>query len=176
MCSSDLVLAKLGASQAALETEWGKHAPNNNYFGIKGPGSSFATKEVVDGRTVGTRASFRGYPSMQSSANDYVRLMASSPRYKNVYNASTPEKAFLAQGSSGYATDPRYGAKLARISEIGSSAPSNVVASSRSGMDNVVVHPTRPVSLPQKSAGVAPPAYHYMPKAASAPPRNSPHP
>lgn len=32
------VLAELGARQAALETGWGRSAPNNNYFGIKGKG------------------------------------------------------------------------------------------------------------------------------------------
>lgn len=109
------VLARVGAAQSSLETGGGRHAPNNNYFGIKGPGGSFATMEVVNGRPVNTKASFRGYPTMQHSADDFVRLMSSSPRYKGVFTADTPEKAISAQARSGYATDPSYGTKLALI-------------------------------------------------------------
>lgn len=122
------ILAQLGAAQSSLETGGGRHAPNNNYFGIKGPGGSYATTEVVNGRPVSTRASFRGYPSMQDSANDFVRLISNSPRYRGVLNADTLGGAIAAQARSGYATDPNYGAKLAQIASkntgVNYSAPS----------------------------------------------------
>ena len=48
-------------SQSALETGWGKSAPNNNYFGVKGPGEGQKTLEMINGRMQPTTASFRTY-------------------------------------------------------------------------------------------------------------------
>ncbi|MBO8085920.1 MAG: hypothetical protein J7D61_07760 [Marichromatium sp.] len=41
------VLAQLGARQAALETGWGQHAPNNNFYGIKASGGGERPQEVA---------------------------------------------------------------------------------------------------------------------------------
>jgi hypothetical protein len=43
-------LAELGARQSALETGWGKHAPGNNFYGIKG---SQRAQQPVDARMAG---------------------------------------------------------------------------------------------------------------------------
>lgn len=106
--------ARVVAAQAALESRYGKSAPGNNYFGIKGPGQNLATKEVVNGRTVGVNASFRAYPDMESSVLDYGRLMERD-RYSGIRSGATLQEQINALGKSGYATDPRYGDKVASI-------------------------------------------------------------
>jgi flagellum-specific peptidoglycan hydrolase FlgJ len=108
-------IARLGAAQAANESGYGRHAPNNNYFGIKGPGGQQTTQEFVNGRWVTTQANFRGYGSLEESAADYVRFLRENPRYRGVLAAKTADEAIAAQGQTGYATDPAYGAKLAAI-------------------------------------------------------------
>jgi flagellum-specific peptidoglycan hydrolase FlgJ len=113
-------IARLGAAQSALETGYGKKAPGNNYFGIKGGGGpTLATEEVIDGKRVKTRASFRQYGSMQESADDYIRFLIENPRYKAVLSAKNAEEAIAAQARTGYATDPDYGKKLSDINRRG---------------------------------------------------------
>lgn len=108
-------IAHLGAAQAAQETGYGKSAPGNNYFGIKGPGQVLRTSESVNGELVPTRASFKQYGSMADSASGYLDFLSSNPRYRDVLNARTPQEAIALQGKTGYATDPNYGTALANI-------------------------------------------------------------
>lgn len=108
-------LARLGAAQASNESGFGKHAPNNNFFGIKGGGSSQATQEFVGGKMVDTKANFRGYASLEDSASDYVTFLRKNSRYGGVLAAKNSADAIHAQGQTGYATDPNYEAKLAAI-------------------------------------------------------------
>lgn len=108
-------VARLGASQASLETGYGKHAPGHNYFGIKGKGSTQQTKEFINGKWVTINDSFRGYGSMEESADDYIKFLQTNKRYKGVLAAKTAEEAIAAQGKTGYATDPNYAQKLASI-------------------------------------------------------------
>jgi hypothetical protein len=111
------VLARLGAAQSTLETGGGKHlGSGNNYFGIKGgDGPAIGTQEVINGRTVNIKDHFRSYPSMQASADDYVKFVHQHKNYAGVINANTPQEAIRAQAHSGYATDPRYFQKLTSI-------------------------------------------------------------
>ncbi len=112
------IIAMIGAAQSSLETGFGKHAPNNNYFGIKGPnfkGAKQTTKEVVNGKWVTTSDSFRGYSNFEESATDYVRFLMTNRSYKPLLAASTIPAAVQALQSSGYATDPGYGTKVLRI-------------------------------------------------------------
>lgn len=106
-------------AQAALESGWGKSAPNNNYFGVKshgkGGGATMATKEVVNGKTVTENASFRQYESPEDSVRGYGEFLMENPRYKPMREATSLEDQVRALGRSGYATDPAYADKIYSI-------------------------------------------------------------
>ena len=110
---------RLVIAQAAQETGWGKHAPGNNYFGIKShgkPGGNvMATKEVIGGKTVGISDSFRGYGSMGDSADGYASFLTENPRYKPMLAAGDLAGQLAALGKSGYATDPNYAQSVGSI-------------------------------------------------------------
>lgn len=119
-------VARLGASQSALETGYGKHtAGGNNYFGIKGSktnsGDAVSTQEFdpKTGKMVTIKDSFRKYGSMEESAADYIKFLQENKRYKEVLASKTVEEAILAQGKTGYATDPNYANKLSLIDKRG---------------------------------------------------------
>jgi flagellar protein FlgJ len=116
-------------AQAALETGWGQRMPRNaggassfNLFGIKagddwvGARASADTMEVVGGVATPRRTAFRAYGSIEESVNDFAKLLASSPRYKEALAAGGDTQAYVAGiGKSGYATDPEYANKLSQI-------------------------------------------------------------
>lgn len=120
--------ARALVAQAALETGWGKRhirqsdgSTSHNLFGIKATGWSgqrveAGTHEYVDGVRRNETASFRAYSSPAESFADYVRLLKTSPRYQQALQAGTDVQGF-ARGlqRAGYATDPRYAAKIAAI-------------------------------------------------------------
>ena len=103
-------------AQAALETGYGKSAPNFNLFGIRGAGSTQQTKEFVDGKMVSMPQNFRAYENAQQSFDDYAKLMSGS-RYKGVRSGKTLQDQIKALQASGYATDPNYGAKIMQIAQ-----------------------------------------------------------
>jgi len=109
------VIAQLGAAQSCLETGYGQHHPDNNYFGIKGKGNINETKEFINGKWVTISAAFQGYINMNDSALGYVEFLIKNPRYHNVLNAANIDAAITAIGQSGYATDPHYTTKLHQI-------------------------------------------------------------
>ena len=121
------VPARFIAAQAALESNWGKNeirgadgSQSYNLFGIKaGPGWSgksvdATTTEYVNGKATKTTEKFRAYDSYGEAFQDYARLLKS--RYRNAIAAGGDARQF-AQGlqQGGYATDPQYAAKIARI-------------------------------------------------------------
>lgn len=121
-------------AQAALETGWGKSAPNNNYFGIKSHGKSggetFSTKEVINGKTVTIQDSFRSFESPEDSVRGYGSFLMENPRYKAMREGGSLEEQVRLLGRSGYATDPKYADKiysiatgLPPISELGEVSP-----------------------------------------------------
>ena len=119
-------VARLGASQSALETGYGKStAGGNNYFGIKGSknnsGEAVSTQEwdPKQGKMVTIKDTFRKYNSMEESAADYIKFLQENKRYKDVLAAKSAEEAIAAQGRTGYATDPDYAKKLAAINARG---------------------------------------------------------
>jgi len=122
-----VVIARLGAAQSSLETGYGKSAPGNNFFGVKGPGQTQRTQEVINGQRVTINDSFRAYNSLEDSANDYVRFLRENPRYAKVVAAKSPDEAIAYQGRSGYATDPNYGPSLASIHSKYSNRPAAMV-------------------------------------------------
>ncbi|AMO93938.1 flagellar rod assembly protein/muramidase FlgJ [Collimonas fungivorans] len=120
---SQLILA-----QAALESGWGKReikgadgSSSHNLFGIKagkgwkGPVVQAVTTEYVDGLPQQTTAPFRAYASYEEAFSDYARFLAGNPRYAQVLATRDPAEAAHGLQRAGYATDPQYGEKLARI-------------------------------------------------------------
>ncbi len=116
-------------SQSALETGWGKKeitavdgTPSNNLFGIKagagwkGALAEVMTTEYIDGKAQKVMQRFRAYASHAESFADYAKLMVESPRYRGVVAAGADAAGF-AKGlqRAGYATDPAYADKLARV-------------------------------------------------------------
>ena len=123
------VAPELVAAHAALESGWGQRpipgangASSHNLFGIKASGSwngavaETPTTEYVGGAAVKTSARFRAYPDPASAFRDYAQMLLDNPRYRGAIGAGSDANAF-AQGlaKGGYATDPAYAAKLARL-------------------------------------------------------------
>jgi peptidoglycan hydrolase FlgJ len=116
-------------AQAALETGWGQRMPrnadgssSNNLFGVKagdewrGARAAADTVEVSNGVASTRRTAFRAYGSIEESVNDFAKLLASSPRYREALSAGNDAQAYIASmGKSGYATDPEYANKLNQI-------------------------------------------------------------
>ena len=108
-------------AQAALESGWGRHVKANAYFGIKSHGTSgattrFKTTEFTSGKATSLSDSFRAYASFKEAAEDYGKFLTSNPRYKSAFlYANDPLKFADQLQIAGYATDPRYAAKLKAI-------------------------------------------------------------
>lgn len=123
------VAPELVQAHAALESGWGQRplrveggASSHNLFGIKagprwnGATGDSTTTEYVNGAALTTRERFRAYPDAASAFQDYARVLLENPRYRAALNTGNDAQAFaqgLARG--GYATDPDYASKLARI-------------------------------------------------------------
>lgn len=91
-------LAELGWRQAALETGWGRSAPNNNYFGIKGRGRDRSGR-AVDPRTASTTGNGPAVSphTLPDRAGGLGQAPGSAdPRYQRFMQQSDPNK--LAQG------------------------------------------------------------------------------
>lgn len=121
------VPARFIAAQAALESNWGRNeirsadgTPSHNLFGIKagrgwtGKTVDAATTEYTNGTAARTTEKFRAYDSYAEGFLDYAQLLKN--RYKAAVAAGDNPQQFargLQQG--GYATDPNYADKIARI-------------------------------------------------------------
>ncbi len=117
---------KVMVAQAALETGWGKHLMRkgaqiaNNFYGIKaGSRKTNTTRansyEYVNGKKVMVNSSFRAYDSIESSMEDYAKLITENKRYDKVKNAASADSYFEELQKAGYATDPKYADKLKNI-------------------------------------------------------------
>lgn len=118
--------------QAALESAWGKREirdaqGNNSYnlFGIKA-GKSWdgavvesLTTEYVNGMAQKKAELFRAYDSYADSFRDYASLLKNNPRYGAIFagDGVQTDAAKFARTlqQAGYATDPAYASKLARV-------------------------------------------------------------
>ncbi len=120
--------ARFLVAQAALETGWGKYelknadgSPSHNLFNIKagrrwsGDTVSTSTTEFVNGSASRESARFRAYGSYAESFRDYARLIVDNPRYAAVVGQNDATAFARGLQSAGYATDPLYADKLARI-------------------------------------------------------------
>lgn len=79
--------ASILIAQAALESGWGLSVKDNAYFGIKshnskGAATVFTTSEVINGKKVTIKDSFRAYANFGESAEDYGNFLSTQPRYK----------------------------------------------------------------------------------------------
>ena len=75
-----------------------------------------ATTEYEQGEAQSRTESFRAYAGPAQSFDDLARLLLTSPRYRAALGTGADAAAYgqaLQQG--GYATDPAYAAKLARV-------------------------------------------------------------
>ncbi|HCJ7370012.1 TPA: glycoside hydrolase family 73 protein [Enterobacter hormaechei subsp. xiangfangensis] len=117
------VPASVLLAQSALESGWGKHVKNNAYFGIKGKSptgnsTSFGTTEVIDGKVIHIKDTFRAYADYAESADDYGRFLNENKRYKPAFIHTTEPNQFITEiAKAGYATDPDYAPKLIRLME-----------------------------------------------------------
>ncbi|WP_158589217.1 glycoside hydrolase family 73 protein [Atopobacter sp. AH10] len=121
--------ASVGLAQAALESDFGSSGlaqKYNNLFGIKaGPNEPqvlLETKEYENGEWIEIKAPFRVYKSKEDCLWAHVRLLQNGTtwnanQYQAVFLAQTVEEQVQALGSSGYATDPDYTAKLKEMIE-----------------------------------------------------------
>jgi hypothetical protein len=142
-CRATQVPASVTLAQAALESGWGRHAPGNNFFGIKagrswtGQRQLLRTREVhADGdrnrhpypeiisitpRSDGrfdwvVRDHFRAYPSALESFNDHGNLLRNSARYRTAFQFSNNGIRFAEEiARAGYATAPNYAASLTSL-------------------------------------------------------------
>lgn len=125
--------------QAALETGWGRAEPKRadgqpsyNLFGIKagrnwtGEVAEATTTEYVDGVARQRVERFRAYGSYAEAFRDYASLLSSNPRYASVLGATDAVSFAGGLQRGGYATDPAYADKLARV--IGGLAAQGVLA------------------------------------------------
>jgi flagellar protein FlgJ len=115
-------------AHSALESGWGRHeirnadgSPSFNVFGIKagrnwsGATVEVATTEFVNGVAQAERGTFRAYASYAEAFRDYAELLTSKPRYAGVLGQQDGVQFARSLQQAGYATDPMYADKLARI-------------------------------------------------------------
>lgn len=114
------VPASIAIAQAALESGWGASVKGNNLYGIKADSSwngesiNMATQEYINGSFTGINDKFRAYASTESSMENYGQFLATNGRYAGVIGADANQAANELQ-RAGYATDPKYAAKLKSI-------------------------------------------------------------
>lgn len=120
--------ARFLIAQAALETGWGRAEPKAangqpsfNVFGIKagsrwqGAVAEATTTEFAAGVAQQRVERFRAYGSYAEAFQDYARLISGNPRYAEVVGSQDPRAFSQGLARAGYATDPAYADKLARI-------------------------------------------------------------
>ena len=108
---------ELVAAQWALESGWGKHTSGkNNYFGIKGKGTTHATQEFEGGKFVTINAEFEDFDSLYDCVVYLVeRWYKNWKQYKGVNTAASKEAGARHLIKEGYATDPIYADKLIKL-------------------------------------------------------------
>jgi peptidoglycan hydrolase FlgJ len=115
-------------AHAALESGWGKSeimkpdgSTSHNLFGIKagknwsGESVETVTTEYVDGQPQRAVERFRAYGSYEEAFRDYAGLLRNNPRYASVIGSQNGTDFARHLQQAGYATDPAYAEKLARI-------------------------------------------------------------
>jgi len=123
--------ARFLIGHAALESGWGRAeiraadgSTSHNLLGIKAGGDwrgrtvQTLTTEYVDGVPQRQLETFRAYDSYADAFRDYAALLNSRAAYAEVLKNTHDARAYARElQEAGYATDPRYGAKLADVIE-----------------------------------------------------------
>jgi hypothetical protein len=111
---NDIPLAVMVA-QSAIETGFGKSAPGNNYFGMKGSGTAgsnllMTREEMTPGDETSIRQNFAAYSKVSDSFEKYAELITGNSRYNYATQAYAmdPEKFIIYVWGKGYATDSSY--------------------------------------------------------------------
>lgn len=119
---------ELVAAQWALESGWGKHTSGkNNFFGLKGKGTTRMTTEVINGARIHVEADFLDFPDLGACVQYLVsRWHKDWENYEGVNRAATREAAAKELVKQGYATDPGYAEKLIKL--MGEKAPATTPA------------------------------------------------
>jgi flagellum-specific peptidoglycan hydrolase FlgJ len=114
--------ASVTLAQAGLESGWGKHAPGNNFFGIKGEGPAgkqrLSTTEVRNGQKVRTQTWFRKYHDPFESFLDHAKVIAKGKYLKHAMEHTGSAREFvtaLQSRKTKYATDPNYVKKVMNL-------------------------------------------------------------
>jgi hypothetical protein len=104
-------------AQWALESGWGKHTSGvNNYFGLKGAGSTVSTQEFINGKWITIKAGFIDFPDLETCVTYLVeRWYLDFGKYKGVNRAKSRNECCELLVKEGYATDPAYSTKLIQI-------------------------------------------------------------
>lgn len=102
------------SAQWALESAWGTATSGkNNYFGIKGSGTSKTTWEDYGNGPVTIVAEFKDFATTQDCVNHLVsQWYLDYKGYKGVNRAGSRNECARLLKSEGYATDPAYPDKL----------------------------------------------------------------
>lgn len=113
---------------SALESGWGRAeirradgSSSYNLFGIKagqnwsGATVEATTTEYVNGQPQQMLERFRAYSSYEEAFRDYASLLRNTPRYGGVIGSQDGVEFAKRLQNAGYATDPAYADKLARI-------------------------------------------------------------
>ncbi len=105
------------AAQWALESGWGQHTSGkNNYFGLKGSGSTVETKEFINGQWITVKAGFIDFPDLRTCVSYLVdRWYKDFDGHKGVNRAASRNECARLLVKEGYATDPNYSTKLIQI-------------------------------------------------------------
>lgn len=115
-------------AQAVLETGWGRYISKDrktnrdskNLFNIKGKGPAGSvevlTTEYYGGRPRKVVDRFRAYNTYEESFEDHAALLTQNKRYAPCMEVvDDPEEFARRLQACGYATDPKYAAKLISI-------------------------------------------------------------
>jgi flagellar protein FlgJ len=122
------VPAQFLVAHSALESAWGKSeiraangSPSYNLFGVKagrswqGPSVEVQTTEYENGVAQTAHEKFRVYGSYSEAFRDYASLLKNNTRFSGVLGQRDGTQFARSLQQSGYATDPAYAEKLARI-------------------------------------------------------------
>lgn len=105
------------AAQWALESGSGKHTSGkNNFFGLKGSGSTVNTQEFINGQWITIQAGFIDFPDIKTCVCYLVdRWYKDFGKFKGVNRAVNRNECAQLLVKEGYATDPNYATKLIQI-------------------------------------------------------------
>ena len=105
------------AAQWALESGWGEHTSGeNNFFGLKGSGTTANTQEFINGKWVTIKAGFLDFPDIETCVQYLVdRWYKDFGKFKGINRASDRNQSAKLLVNEGYATDPGYATKLIQI-------------------------------------------------------------